>query len=160
MAGGGVLLNDHPAMAGIETVCQAHVRSGTTSLLATLITDSEAVTRRALEAGQQAARQGIPGFLGLHLEGPHLAAARRGAHDPALIRPMTEDHLGQLTEAAKNLPVLLTTVAPETVTCRQMRQLQLKPESSLVWAIRMHRMNRRRTLPRPVPRWSRISLMR
>ncbi len=121
--GGGVLLNDHPTMAGIETVCQAHVRSGTTSLLATLITDSAAVTRRALDAGEQAARQDISGFLGLHLEGPHLALARRGAHDPALIRPMTEDDLRQLIEAAKNLPVLLTTVAPETVTCRQIRAL-------------------------------------
>jgi N-acetylglucosamine-6-phosphate deacetylase len=121
--GGGVLLNDHPTVAGIETICRAHVRCGTTALLATLITDSETVTRRVLEAGREAARQGIPGFLGLHLEGPHLAVARRGAHDPALIRPMTEDDLRHLSDAAKNLPVLLTTVAPETVSCSQIRRL-------------------------------------
>ena len=58
----------------------------------------------------------MPGFLGLHLEGPHLDPRRKGAHDPALIRPMAEDDLALLVEAARRLPALLVTVAPESAT--------------------------------------------
>ena len=114
--GGGVLLNDCPDADGIETICKAHCRFGTTALLATLISDTTEVTCRAIEAGRHAAQRKIPGFLGLHLEGPHLAPARHGAHDPALIRPMTDADLQGLTEAAKTMPVLLTTIAPEAVS--------------------------------------------
>ncbi|HTJ88989.1 MAG TPA: N-acetylglucosamine-6-phosphate deacetylase [Acidocella sp.] len=121
--GGGVLLNDTPTAEGIATICQAHRPSGTTALLPTLVTDTPATTERALAAGQEAQRRQIPGFLGLHLEGPHLATARRGAHDPALIRRMTEADLERLIRAAPELPLLLTTVAPESVTGAQIRRL-------------------------------------
>jgi N-acetylglucosamine-6-phosphate deacetylase len=121
--GGGVLLNETPTAEGIATICQAHRPSGTTALLPTLVTDTPATTERALAAGQEAQRRQIPGFLGLHLEGPHLATARRGAHDPALIRRMTEADLERLIRAASELRLLLTTVAPESVTGAQIRRL-------------------------------------
>ncbi|TIS83261.1 MAG: N-acetylglucosamine-6-phosphate deacetylase, partial [Mesorhizobium sp.] len=107
--GGGVMLNDHPDVASIETICRAHAPFGTTALLPTLITDT------AVDAGAEAARKKVPAFLGLHLEGPHLSVARKGAHDPALIRPMTDADQAALVAARQGLPVLLTTVAPESV---------------------------------------------
>jgi N-acetylglucosamine-6-phosphate deacetylase len=113
--GGGVMLNDHPDVASIETICRAHAPFGTTALLATLITDTPEITAATVAAGQAAAMQGVPGFLGLHLEGPHLSIARKGAHDPALIRPMTDADQAMLIAAREKLPVLLTTVAPESV---------------------------------------------
>ncbi|RWX71122.1 N-acetylglucosamine-6-phosphate deacetylase [Mesorhizobium sp. M4B.F.Ca.ET.089.01.1.1] len=113
--GGGVMLNDHPDVASIETICRAHAPFGTTALLPTLITDTPAITAAAVAAGAAAARQKVPGFLGLHLEGPHLSVARKGAHDPALIRPMTDADQAALIAARKELPVLLTTIAPESV---------------------------------------------
>ncbi|MGX9142402.1 N-acetylglucosamine-6-phosphate deacetylase [Mesorhizobium sp. 128a] len=113
--GGGVMLNDHPDVASLATICRAHAPFGTTALLATLITDTPAITAASIAAGAEAARQKLPGFLGLHLEGPHLSIARKGAHDPALIRPMTDADEAALIAARKNLPVLLTTVAPESV---------------------------------------------
>ena len=109
------MLNDHPDVASIETICRAHAPFGTTALLPTLITDTPAITAAAVAAGAQAARKKVPGFLGLHLEGPHLSIARKGAHDPALIRPMTDADQAALIAACKNLPVLLTTIAPESV---------------------------------------------
>ena len=121
--GGGVLLNDAPTAEGIATICRAHRPSGTTALLPTLVTDTPATTERALAAGQEAQRWQIPGFLGLHLEGPHLSAARKGAHDPALIRPMTGADLELLVRAAPGMPVLLTTLAPESATGAQIRRL-------------------------------------
>ncbi|TGU94983.1 N-acetylglucosamine-6-phosphate deacetylase [Mesorhizobium sp. M00.F.Ca.ET.151.01.1.1] len=113
--GGGMMLNDHPDVASIETICRAHAPFGTTALLPTLITDTPAITAAAIAAGEAAALQKVPGFLGLHLEGPHLSIARKGAHDPALIRPMTDADQAMLMAARRKLPVLLTTIAPESV---------------------------------------------
>ena len=101
---------------GIETICRAHAQFGTTALLATLITDTPQITAAAIAAGAEAARKKIPGFLGLHLEGPHLSRSRKGAHDPALIRPMTDADQAALIAARKDVPVLLTTVAPESAS--------------------------------------------
>ena len=121
--GGGVLLNEAPTAQSIATICRTHARLGTTALLPTLVTDTPEVTGRALAAGAAAARAGVPGFLGLHLEGPHIAAVRKGAHDPALIRPMASADLEQLASARQLLPNLLVTLAAETVSPEQVRTL-------------------------------------
>ena len=121
--GGGILLNDAPTLEGIRTICAAHARLGTLGLLPTLITDTAQVTGAAIEAGLAAARDRVPGFLGLHLEGPHLDPRRKGAHDPDLIRPMTADDLARLCDAARRLPALLVTVAPEAADPQQIAAL-------------------------------------
>ncbi|OJU50719.1 MAG: N-acetylglucosamine-6-phosphate deacetylase [Mesorhizobium sp. 61-13] len=121
--GGGVMLNDHPDVASIRTICAAHAPFGTTALLPTLITDTPEITAAAVAAGKAAAKDNIPGFLGLHLEGPHLSLARKGAHDPKLIRQMTEKDQTALIAARDGLPVLLTTIAPESVTADQVGKL-------------------------------------
>jgi N-acetylglucosamine-6-phosphate deacetylase len=76
-----------------------------------------------VEAGVAAAAAAVPGFLGLHLEGPHLDPRRKGAHDPRLIRPMQDADLALLTDAARRLPVLIVTVAPASVTPAQISAL-------------------------------------
>jgi len=111
--GGGVLLNDAPTVEGIRTIAAAHAARGTAALLPTLITDTPERTRAAVEAAVRAVAEGVPGVLGLHLEGPHLAPARKGAHDPALIRPMGDADEAFLAEAAARLPNLMVTLAPE-----------------------------------------------
>ncbi|MFT4128624.1 N-acetylglucosamine-6-phosphate deacetylase [Labrys sp. (in: a-proteobacteria)] len=130
--GGGVMLNDSRDAETIATICAAHAQFGTTALLATLITDTPAITAEALEAGAEAERRKVPGFLGLHIEGPHLAVSRKGAHDPQLIRPMEETDLARLIAARGQVPVLLTTVATESVTPAQIRRLA---EAGLVVSI-------------------------
>ncbi len=121
--GGGVMLNDHPDLASIETICAAHLPFGTTALLPTLITDTPRITAAAIDAGRQAAAKNVPGFLGLHLEGPHLSLARKGAHDPELIRRMDDADLKALVAAVGAMPVLLTTIAPESVSPEQVEAL-------------------------------------
>ncbi|MBW8640165.1 N-acetylglucosamine-6-phosphate deacetylase [Hoeflea sp. WL0058] len=121
--GGGVLFNERPNVRGIKAICSAHARFGTTALLPTLITDDTDVTRRALKAGFEAHRTGVSGFLGLHLEGPHLSKAKRGAHSEDLIRAMTERDLKRLIDARTRLPVLVTTTAPENTKLKQVEKL-------------------------------------
>ena len=121
--GGGLMLNDKPDVDTLETICKAQMPFGTTAVLPTLITDTREITRSTIAAGIEAARRKVPGFLGLHLEGPHLSLARKGAHDPKLIRPMDEQDQSALIAARPSMPVLLTTVATESVTAEQVKTL-------------------------------------
>ena len=130
--GGGALFNLTPDLPTIETICGAFTRFGTTACLPTLITDTREKNAAAVSAGAAAAAKRVRGFLGLHIEGPHLAISRKGAHDPKLIRPMDEADLIALVEARRRLPNLLTTVAAETVSPDQIRRLH---EAGLVVSI-------------------------
>ena len=121
--GGGVLLNDDPSVATLNTIADAHRRLGTTTLLPTLITDTPEKTQAAIEAAKDAIKLEVPGIAGLHLEGPHLSLARAGAHDPALIREMEDADLELLLAAAAGLPVLKVTLAPESATEAQVAAL-------------------------------------
>ncbi len=120
--GGGVQFNDAPGHDAIARIAATHRAFGTTALLPTLITDTRETTARAIRAATGASRS-VPGCLGLHLEGPHLSLARKGAHAAGLIRPMEEADLEALAEAARHLPVLLVTLAPESVTPEQIARL-------------------------------------
>jgi N-acetylglucosamine-6-phosphate deacetylase len=121
--GGGILFNEEPDLQGIKTICDAHARFGTTSLLVTLITDKPEVMKRAIDAGIEAHGRKVPGFLGLHLEGPHISTQKAGAHRPDLIRAMAEGDVERLCEARKALPNLMVTLAPEAVEDEQITEL-------------------------------------
>ncbi|MBL4927318.1 N-acetylglucosamine-6-phosphate deacetylase [Fuscibacter oryzae] len=120
---GGVQLDGQATLAGLRTICDSQTSLGATGCLPTLITDTYQATEQVIAAGIAATQAGVPGFLGLHLEGPHLDPRRKGAHDPALIRPMEERDLALLLHAARNLPTLLCTVAPEAVSANQIAAL-------------------------------------
>lgn len=119
--GGGHLVSGAITAADLATVCAAHRALGTAGVLPTLITDTAEATARVIAAGLAAI--GTPGFLGLHLEGPHLDPRRKGAHDPALIRPMQAEDLARLCDAARRLPALMVTLAPESATPEQIAAL-------------------------------------
>ena len=121
--GGGLMFNDAPNLTTLTTIAKAHVKLGTRAFLPTLITDTSAQTTAAIEAATAAIAAGVPGIVGLHLEGPHLAVARKGAHDANLIRPMTDADCAELIAAARNLPNLLVTLAPENVSTDQISAL-------------------------------------
>lgn len=121
--GGGALLNETPTQEGIATICQAHARFGTTALMTTLITDGPDIRDRALEAGKQATQAKIAGFLGLHLEGPHLSVPRKGVHVADFIRPMDEQDLSVLLAAQGTFGKSMITIAPENVTIDQVAAL-------------------------------------
>jgi N-acetylglucosamine-6-phosphate deacetylase len=121
--GGGAQFGDVTSLEAIRTITSAHARFGTTKLLPTLITDTPETTELALQAGRAAQATRVPGYLGLHLEGPHLSLARKGAHDPALIRPMQNSDVERLLQYRADVGVLLTTLAPENATLQQVETL-------------------------------------
>jgi N-acetylglucosamine-6-phosphate deacetylase len=111
--GGGALFSATSDAASLGTIAAAHARHGTTAMLPTLITDTPEAMRRGIATTREAIAQGVPGIAGIHLEGPFLSKARKGAHDPNLIRAMTDADLELLLETG--LRTVLMTVAPETV---------------------------------------------
>lgn len=121
--GGGLMFNDDQSVATLQQIARAHARLGATSILPTLITDTPDRTTRAISAVADAIAQGVDGIIGLHLEGPHLSVARKGAHDATLIRAMDDADMARLLDAAAGLPILKITVAPETVTQAQIARL-------------------------------------
>ena len=112
--GGGVLFNDAPTIETIARIGTAHRRFGTTGFLPTLISDDLSVIDRAIDAVEQAMAEGVPGVLGIHIEGPFLNIARKGIHDPAKFRTL-DDEAVQLLTRMKTGRTLIT-LAPEMTT--------------------------------------------
>ena len=110
--GGDVLFNDEPTVDGIAAIAAAHRRFGTTSLLPTLITDTQDKMRAALDAADKAAAIN-PSIAGIHIEGPFISPEKPGVHDPAFIRLPTPRDLELLTALRRG--VTLVTLAPERV---------------------------------------------
>src|SRR5216684_1223250 len=67
--GGGVLFNDDPSPESIRAIGAAHRRFGTTGFLPTLISDDLDTIGRAIDAVQSSLDAGMPGVLGIHIEG-------------------------------------------------------------------------------------------
>lgn len=121
--GGGINFNDDPSVATIARIAAAHARFGTTALLPTLVTDAREVRTAAIAAGKAARVQKVPGYLGLHLEGPHLSVPRKGVHEASFVRPMEEADVIELLDAIAGVGVALLTIAPETTPVEAARRL-------------------------------------
>jgi N-acetylglucosamine-6-phosphate deacetylase len=121
--GGGVLFNDNPSLENLKTICEAHAKLGTTSIMPTLISDSPEVHKRAISVIIDALYYPIKGLVGLHLEGPHLAVARKGAHEERFIRAMKELDCLELESLANKVRNLMLTIAPEAVLPQQITRL-------------------------------------
>lgn len=109
--GGGVLFNDAPTVDSIRAIGRAHRRFGTTGFLPTLISDDLHVIESALGAVRDAIRTGVPGVLGIHIEGPFLNPERKGAHDPSKLRALDAAAVRLLSAPTGGKTML--TLAPE-----------------------------------------------
>ena len=112
--GGGVLFNDDPSPESIRAIGAAHRRFGTTGFLPTLISDDLDTIGRAIAAVQSALDAGMPGVLGIHIEGPFLNWARRGVHNSKHLRLLDASLLSLLCRLRTGRTVL--TLAPEMTT--------------------------------------------
>lgn len=119
--GGGRLFNDDPSVETVAVIAAAHRQFGTTGLLPTLISDDFSIIERGIAAVDGAIAAGVPGVLGIHIEGPFLSKARRGIHLASMLQRF-EDRFVELLSSARNGRTLVT-VAPECVTPAQIGRL-------------------------------------
>jgi N-acetylglucosamine-6-phosphate deacetylase len=119
--GGGALFNETPDVETLRVIAGAHRRFGTTGFLPTVISDEPAVVNRAMRAVERAIAEGVPGILGIHIEGPMLAPTRHGIHDPRFIRGGDREIL----DLIRSLEIgrTLVTVAPEVVGVEAIAEL-------------------------------------
>jgi N-acetylglucosamine-6-phosphate deacetylase len=119
--GGGVLFNDAPSVESIRAIGAAHRKFGTTGFLPTLISDDLHVIETAMSAVAGAIRSGVPGVLGIHVEGPFLSPERKGVHDIAKLRELDAGAVKLLSRPIGGRT--LVTLAPELTTPAFIREL-------------------------------------
>lgn len=119
--GGGVLFNDDISVGAIAAIGAAHRRFGTTGFMPTLISDSLEAVARALDAVDDAISAGVPGVLGVHLEGPFLSIQRKGVHDAAFFRRLDTETIELLSRPRKG--VVMVTLAPELCSAADITKL-------------------------------------
>ena len=113
----GALLNHQPSSQALQTIAQAHREYGTTAFLPTLMTDTREQMVNAVAAVVAAVELGVPGILGIHLEGPYLNAKRKGVHSAKRIRvPSSDEDLNHLFDVFPAHLIKLITLAPERVS--------------------------------------------
>ena len=97
----------------------AHLRSGTTTSMASLVTDSPERLLVGVRVLTGLVAEGV--IRGIHMEGPWLSPARAGAHDPELLRSPDLAEIDALLQAGE-LPggasegrnaISMVTIAPE-----------------------------------------------
>ncbi|AEE46916.1 N-acetylglucosamine-6-phosphate deacetylase [Cellulomonas fimi] len=108
--GGGASFPDAPDTATALRAAHEHLRHGTTSLVASLVTAPPDVllARTAVLADLADAGE----LVGIHLEGPFLSADRCGAQNPADMRAGDATLVADVAAAARGHLVTMT-VAPE-----------------------------------------------
>jgi N-acetylglucosamine-6-phosphate deacetylase len=107
--GGGASFTEGTDRA-VTTVVDAHLAHGTTTMMASLVTDTVTALERTVRTLGDAARDGV--LAGVHLEGPWLSPHHAGAHDVSLLRDPVAADVQRLLDAGDGV-VRMVTLAPE-----------------------------------------------
>ncbi len=110
--GGGFLFSANPTPEALGVITKAILQSGTTGFLLSIPTNSREVYSMAFKTVRENPH---PALMGLHLEGPYISNAKRGAHVKELIRRPTASELVALLQDAGGV-IKMMTVAPEVCT--------------------------------------------
>ncbi|GAB2506841.1 N-acetylglucosamine-6-phosphate deacetylase [Microbulbifer agarilyticus] len=119
--GGGALFNNDTTVNALGKMSAAHARFGTTGFVPTLITDQVDVMQKAADAVSAALKEGVPGVLGVHFEGPHLSTPKKGTHEERFIRPLSDEELA--IYGRDDLGLKVVTLAPENVAPEDIAKL-------------------------------------
>ena len=119
--GAGLLFNEQPTAATIAAIGAAHRRFGTTGFLPTLISDDLGTVKVAIDAAREAIGAGVPGVLGIHIEGPYLNVTRKGIHDASKLRRTDDSSFALLTSLG--VARTLVTLAPEETSLETIERL-------------------------------------
>ncbi|MFD0794618.1 N-acetylglucosamine-6-phosphate deacetylase [Mucilaginibacter litoreus] len=109
---GGKLFAGKPEVAALQQMEADLLRQGTTGFFATIGTNTNEVVKAGIESAKAYRAQANGNFWGLHLEGPYLNVAKRGAHPAEFIKRATLTEVRSWVEQADGV-ITMMTIAPE-----------------------------------------------
>jgi N-acetylglucosamine-6-phosphate deacetylase len=109
---GGQLFAGIPTVEALEQLENDLLSQGTTGVFATLGTNTNDIVEKGIEAAKIYRTKSKGAFWGLHLEGPYLNPAKRGAHPEKFIKKATLAEVKSWVERADGV-IKMITIAPE-----------------------------------------------
>ncbi|MFI5133659.1 MAG: N-acetylglucosamine-6-phosphate deacetylase [Chitinophagales bacterium] len=108
----GKLLAVYPETDSLSKLNEYCCKGGAAFCLPTVATNTKDVFHKCIDAVKEYWNKGGEGTLGLHIEGPWINRAKRGAHIEALIHPPTIKEAEELLAYGKGV-IKMITLAPE-----------------------------------------------
>jgi N-acetylglucosamine-6-phosphate deacetylase len=110
--GNGLLFSADLSTAALEATYEYCLEGGCTQFMITLATNSIDKFLHGLEIAREYRTSGGKGLLGVHLEGPYINPAKRGAHLEKFIKTPTPEEIALLLQKGKDVFRMMT-LAPE-----------------------------------------------
>jgi N-acetylglucosamine-6-phosphate deacetylase len=121
--GNDQLFGEHPSVDALKATVEYSLSGGATHILPTVATNSQQVVNAAIQAVREYWQQGLPGVIGLHLEGPFINAAKRGAHIAEFIKKPSLKDAEELIRPGIGV-IKMMTLAPEVCSPEVISYLQ------------------------------------
>ena len=109
---GGQLFAGTPTESALQQLEDDLLSQGTTGFLATIGTNTNDIVERGIAAAKAYRPKSKGNYWGLHLEGPYLNPAKKGAHPERLIKKATLAEVKGWVESAAG-EIKMITIAPE-----------------------------------------------
>lgn len=110
--GNGLLFSADLSTAALEATYEYCLQGGCTQFMITMATNSIDKFIHGLEVAREYRRSGGKGLLGVHLEGPYINPAKKGAHIEKYIKTPTLEEITLLLQKGKDVFRMMT-LAPE-----------------------------------------------
>jgi N-acetylglucosamine-6-phosphate deacetylase len=110
--GNGRLFSAELTTEALEAVYEYCLQGGCTQFLITLATNAPERLIRGMEVAREYRAGGGKGLLGVHLEGPYINPAKKGAHLEKFIKKATVEEISLFLQKGKDIFRMMT-LAPE-----------------------------------------------
>lgn len=120
--GNGQMFSLYPSVETLKATYAYSKAGGATSFMATIPTSSPNIVQAAIKAVNKYRELGLPGLLGLQLEGPYLNPVKKGAHLEKFIQKPILDNVKKLIHQGEGA-IKMMTIAPECCSDTVIRYL-------------------------------------
>lgn len=109
--GNGYDFNSAKSLSEMQHILDFYIRNGVTSVLPTIMTDSDEIIKRKLAMVAELAKTN-PVIIGIHLEGPFLSEEFKGAQPKEYLQPLKIEKFDEYQKCAHGL-IKYITISPE-----------------------------------------------
>jgi N-acetylglucosamine-6-phosphate deacetylase len=110
--GKGLLFSETPSRQSITATYESALSGGAALILPTIATNSFEKIYEAVDAVRDYQQAGLPGVVGLHIEGPFINPVKKGAHVEQFIKVPAMDDVKQWMARGAGI-IKIVTLAPE-----------------------------------------------